>query len=83
MDTPVMTFRDFPARRRDRTGPRPARRGRVDPTTFEKVYTRDEVEFMLAMQQFKERNGKAHPTCGEILRVAASLGYRPTGGPAR
>jgi hypothetical protein len=52
------------------------RRRRIDPTTFEKQYTDDEMEFMSAMQRFKELSGKPFPTHGEILRVAVALGYR-------
>jgi hypothetical protein len=52
------------------------RRRRIDPTTFEKQYTSDEMEFMNAMQRFKERAGKSFPTHGEVLRVAVALGYR-------
>jgi hypothetical protein len=51
------------------------RRRRIDPTTFEKQYTPDELEFMTAMQQFKVRTGKAFPTYSEVLEVARSLGY--------
>jgi hypothetical protein len=51
------------------------RRRRIDPTTFEKQYTPDELEFMTAMQQFKVRTGKAFPTYAEVLKVARSLGY--------
>lgn len=52
------------------------RRRRVDPTTFEKQYSDDEMEFMTAMQAFKNRSGKAFPSFSEVLRVAHSLGYR-------
>jgi hypothetical protein len=52
------------------------RRRRIDPTTFEKQYTVDEMEFMNAMQRFKESTGKSFPTYGEVLKVAAALGYR-------
>ncbi|MHC5542994.1 hypothetical protein ACYOEI_32635 [Singulisphaera rosea] len=52
------------------------RRRRVDPTTFEKQYTIDEIEFMNAMQQFKSQSGHPFPTYDEVLRVAARLGYR-------
>src|SRR5262249_46812382 len=52
------------------------RRKRIDPTTFEKQYTDDELEFMNAMQRFKERTGKAFPTYGEVIKVAVALGYR-------
>jgi hypothetical protein len=52
------------------------RRRRIDPTTFEKQYTDDEMEFMNAMQRFKELSGKTFPTHGDVLKVAVSLGYR-------
>ena len=52
------------------------RRRRIDPTTFEKQYTDDELEFMNAMQRFKVMSGKSFPTHGDVLRVAFSLGYR-------
>ncbi len=55
---------------------RKERRRRIDPTTFEKQYTGDELEFMNAMQRFKERTGKAFPTHGEVIKVAVALGYR-------
>lgn len=52
------------------------RRRRIDPTTFEKQYTDDELEFMNAMQYYKDQTGKPFPTHGEVLQVALSLGYR-------
>jgi hypothetical protein len=52
------------------------RRRRIDPTTFEKQYTDDELEFMNAMQRYKVQSGKSFPTHGDVLRVAFSLGYR-------
>lgn len=55
------------------------RRGRVDPTTFEKQYSPDEMEFMTAMHQFKQRCNKPFPTYGEVLTVAHKLGYRKVG----
>jgi hypothetical protein len=54
---------------------RKERRKRIDPTTFEKQYTPDELEFMNAMQRFKERTGKTFPTAGDVIKVAISLGY--------
>ena len=44
------------------------RRRRIDPTTFEKQYTDDEMEFMNAMQRFKELSGKTFPTYGEVSK---------------
>jgi hypothetical protein len=52
------------------------RRRRIDPTTFDKQYTDDELEFMNAMQRFKELSGKTFPTHGEVLKIAVELGYR-------
>ena len=52
------------------------RRRRIDPTTFEKQYTDDEIEFMNAVQHFKVQSGKPFPSHGDVLRVASSLGYR-------
>ena len=52
------------------------RRRRIDPTTFEKQYTDDELEFMNAMQRFKDQYCKAFPSHGDVLQVAFSLGYR-------
>jgi hypothetical protein len=52
------------------------RRRRIDPTTFDKQYTDAEMEFMNAMQRFKERSGKSFPTYREVLRVLVDLGYR-------
>jgi len=55
---------------------RKERRRRIDPTTFEKQYTDDELEFMNAMQQFKVQTCKSFPSHGDVLRVAYTLGYR-------
>jgi hypothetical protein len=52
------------------------RRRRIDPTTFEKQYTDDEMEFMNAMQRFKELSGKTFPSYGDVIKVAIMLGYR-------
>src|SRR5690348_58426 len=71
---PAATPRPAPERRT-----RKERRRRIDPTTFEKQYTDDELEFMTAMQRFKVQSGKSFPTHGEVLRVALELGYRKVG----
>jgi hypothetical protein len=52
------------------------RRRRIDPTTFDKQYSDDEMEFMNAVQRFKEQSGKAFPSYAEVLKVAVELGYR-------
>jgi hypothetical protein len=52
------------------------RRRRIDPTTFDKQYSDDEMEFMNAVQRFKEQSGKAFPAYGDVLKIAVGLGYR-------
>jgi hypothetical protein len=69
-------FPPNPKRVRPERRARKERRKRIDPTTFDKQYTEDELEFMNAMQRFKEQTGKAFPTHGDVIRVAVSLGYR-------
>lgn len=56
--------------------PRKERRRRIDPTTFEKQYNVDELEFMNAMQHFKVQSCKTFPSYGDVLNVAYELGYR-------
>lgn len=51
------------------------RRRFVDPTTCERDYGPDELEFMQAVEQYKRRNGRPFPTCSELLEVVRSLGY--------
>lgn len=51
------------------------RRRQIDPTTCERDYSGDEVEFMQAMDAYKRKNGRMFPTCSEILEVVRDLGY--------
>jgi hypothetical protein len=51
------------------------RRRQIDPTTCERDYTGDEIEFMQAMDAYKRANGRMFPTCSEILEVIRNLGY--------
>ena len=51
------------------------RRRQIDPTTCERDYSGDEIEFMAAMDEYKRKNGRMFPTCSEILEVIRSLGY--------
>jgi len=51
------------------------RRRQIDPTTCERDYSGDEVEFMQAMDVYKRKNGRMFPTCSEILEVIRDLGY--------
>ena len=52
-----------------------SRRRQIDPTTCERDYTPDEIEFMGAMDEYKRRSGRMFPTCSEVLEVIKSLGY--------
>lgn len=52
-----------------------ARRRLIDPTTCERDYSADEVEFMRALDQYKRSTGRMFPTCSEMLEVIRSLGY--------
>ena len=51
------------------------RRRFVDPTTSEREYTEAEMEFMLAMNEYKRRSGRMFPTWSEVLEVLQGLGY--------
>jgi hypothetical protein len=51
------------------------RRRFVDPTTSEREYTKAEIEFMLAMKDYKQRSGRMFPTWSEVLEVLRELGY--------
>jgi hypothetical protein len=52
-----------------------ARRRLIDPTTCERDYRPDEIEFMQAVEAYKRRSGRMFPTCSELLEVVRSLGY--------
>ena len=51
------------------------RRRQIDPTTCERDYSNDEIEFMRALDDYKRANGRMFPTCSEILEVVRKLGY--------
>src|SRR5579871_264492 len=57
------------------------RRRQVDPTTCERDYTDDEIEFMKAMDQYKRDNRRPFPTWSEVLEVLRALGYRKVAEP--
>ena len=57
------------------------RRRQIDPTTCERDYTDDEIEFMKAMDNYKRRSGREFPTWSEVLEVVRSLGYRKVAEP--
>ena len=52
------------------------RRRQIDPTTCERDYTDQEIEFMKAMDEYKRRSGRQFPTWSEVLEVIRNLGYR-------
>jgi hypothetical protein len=52
------------------------RRRQIDPTTCERDYSNEEIEFMQALDAYKRANGRMFPTCSEILEVVRDLGYR-------
>ncbi len=51
------------------------RRRQIDPTTCERDYSNDEIEFMQALDVYKRANGRMFPTCSEILEVVRGIGY--------
>lgn len=51
------------------------RRRQIDPTTCEREYNEEEIEFMRALDQYKRESGRMFPTCSEILEVLRKLGY--------
>jgi len=61
-----------------RNGPRRKveRRRQIDPTTCERDYNDEEIQFMKAMDDYKRRSGRQFPTWSEVLEVLVSLGYR-------
>jgi hypothetical protein len=52
------------------------RRRQIDPTTCEREYTDDEIQFMHALDRYKRASGRMFPTCSEVLEVIRSLGYQ-------
>jgi len=56
------------------------RRRFVDPTTCERDYKADEIEFMAAMQEYKRTSGRTFPTWSEVLNVVKDMGYERAGG---
>jgi hypothetical protein len=58
------------------------RRRLVDPTTCERDYAAAEVEFMMAMNEYKRSSGRMFPTWSEVLEVLKALGYEKASDPA-
>ena len=70
---PVAVERRSGKERRDEKG---ERRRQIDPTTCERDYSNEEIEFMKAMDQYKRENRRPFPTWSEVLEVMRALGYR-------
>ncbi|QDU38763.1 hypothetical protein Mal4_30930 [Maioricimonas rarisocia] len=69
--------------RRQTTRRKTDRRRLIDPTTCERDYKPDEIEFMKAMDDYKRRSGRQFPTWSEVLEVLRDLGYRKVAAPTR
>lgn len=64
-------------RRQGETGFSPTEKRRmVDPTTCEKEYSEEEMEFLTAIDAYKRANRRPFPTWSEVLEVIRALGYR-------
>jgi len=57
------------------------RRRQIDPTTCEREYAEAEIEFMHALDEYKQASGRMFPTCSEILEVLMKIGYRQVAEP--
>ena len=67
---------EVPVERRQSDRRKVQRRRQIDPTTCERDYTNDEIEFMHALDEYKRASGRMFPTCSEILEVVRNLGYQ-------
>ncbi|MCE9632459.1 MAG: hypothetical protein K8S94_17375 [Planctomycetia bacterium] len=52
------------------------RRRMIDPSTCERDYQPEELEFMQALDRYKRTSGRMFPTCSEVLEIVRSLGYQ-------
>jgi hypothetical protein len=59
------------------------RRRQIDPTTCEREYKDEEIDFMKAMDTYKRQSGRQFPTWSEVLEVLISLGYRKVEEPTK
>jgi hypothetical protein len=57
------------------------RRRQIDPTTCERDYSSEEIDFMGAMDDYKRRSGRQFPTWSEVLEVLRATGYRKVAEP--
>ena len=75
---PVAVERRSGKDRREQQG---ERRRQIDPTTCERDYSNEEIEFMKAMDQYKRENRRPFPTWSEVLEVLQHLGYEKVAPP--
>jgi len=75
MPTTCPTLPHRPARSSIPQGPARSRRRQIDPTTCERDYQPEELEFMRALEHYKRSSGRMFPTCSEVLEVVRALGY--------
>jgi hypothetical protein len=59
------------------------RRRQIDPTTCERDYSIEEIEFMKSMDHYKRENRRPFPTWSEVLEVLRALGYRKVAPPSQ
>lgn len=55
-------------------------RERVHPTTFDKDYSSDELEFFKAVDEYRTRYDRKFPTLNEYYEIFYALGYRKVEG---
>ena len=77
---PVAVDRRANKERREQQG---ERRRQIDPTTCERDYNNEEIEFMKAMDQYKRENRRPFPTWSEVLEVLRAMGYRKVAEPTQ
>jgi hypothetical protein len=74
-----------PSERRKRTIPvakeRRNQKSAVPPPPVPGELSRDEIEFVKAMDQYKRDNRRPFPTWSEVLEVLRALGYRKVQSP--
>jgi hypothetical protein len=70
------------ARRASTAKAKSNRRRWVDPTTCDLDYSKAQLEFMKAMQDYKQSSGRMYPTWSEVLEVLVGLGYEKPAGDA-
>jgi len=67
--------------RRGRCG-RAAEARQHPATMVSYTYDQDEVDYLVAVDQFKARTGRKFPTCADMLLIAKSIGFiRTTASP--